>query len=51
MVATDKKETKLNEASFTSYKDNAKDHCWYDSCDCDDVMVADCNALVYYRLR
>lgn len=46
MVATDKKETKLNEASFTSYKDNAKDHCWYDSCDCDDVMVADCNALV-----
>ena len=24
MVATDKKETKLNEASFTSYKDNAK---------------------------
>lgn len=46
MVATDKKETKLNEASFTSYKDNAKDHCWYDSCDCDDIMVADCNALV-----
>lgn len=46
MVATDKKETKLNEASFTSYKDNAKDHCWYNSCDCDDVMVADCNALV-----
>ena len=46
MVATDKKETKLNEASFTSYKDNAKGHCWYDSCDCDDVMVADCNALV-----
>lgn len=46
MVATDKKETKLNEASFTSYKDNSKDHCWYDSCDCDDVMVADCNALV-----
>lgn len=46
MVATDKKETKLNEASFTSYKDNVKDHCWYDSCDCDDVMIADCNALV-----
>lgn len=46
MVATDKKETKLNEASFTSYKDNAKDHCWYDSCDCDDIPIADCNALV-----
>lgn len=46
MVATDKKETKLNEASFTSYKENVKDHCWYDGCDCDDIMVADCNALV-----
>lgn len=46
MVATDKKETKLNEASFTSYKDNSKDHCWYDSCDCDDIPVADCDRLV-----
>lgn len=46
MVATDKKETRLNEASFTSYKENVKDRCWYDGCDCDDIMVADCNALV-----
>ena len=46
MVATDKKETRLNEASFTSYKENVKDHCWYDGCDCEDTMVADCNALV-----
>lgn len=46
MTAIDKKETRLNEASFTSYKENVKDHCWYDDCDCDDIMVADCNALV-----
>ena len=46
MVATDKKETRLNEASFTSYKENVKDHCLYDDCDCDDILVADCNALV-----
>lgn len=46
MVATDKKETRLNEASFTSYKENVKDRCWYDGCDCDDIMVADCNAIV-----
>lgn len=46
MTAIDKKETRLNEASFTSYKENVKDHCWYDDCDCDDILVADCNALV-----
>ena len=41
MVATDKKETRLNEASFTSYKENVKDHCWYNGWDCDAIMVAE----------
>lgn len=45
-MAEDNKNTVLNEASFTSYDDNAKDHCWYDSCDCDDIPIADCDRLV-----
>lgn len=46
MAQNDNKETKLNESAFTSYKENPKDRCWYDSCDCDDIPVADCERLV-----
>lgn len=46
MAQNDNKDTKLNESAFTSYKENPKDRCWYDSCDCDDIPVADCERLV-----
>lgn len=46
MAQNDNKETKLNESAFTSYKENPKDRCWYDGCDCDDIPVADCERLV-----
>lgn len=46
MVATDNKNTRLNEASFKSYNENPKDRCWYDVCDCEDIPIADCDRLV-----
>lgn len=46
MAQNDNKDTKLNESAFTSYKENPKDRCWYDGCDCDDIPVADCERLV-----
>lgn len=46
MAETENKKTKLNEESLKSYKDNPKDHCWYDSCDCEDIPIADCDRLV-----
>ena len=46
MAQNDNKGTKLNESAFTSYKENPKDRCWYDGCDCDDIPVADCERLV-----
>lgn len=46
MAYEDNKNTKLNESAFTSYKENPKDRCWYDGCDCDDIPVADCERLV-----
>lgn len=44
-MPTDNKTTKLNEESFTSYKDVPNEHCWYDGCNCDDILIADCDAL------
>lgn len=46
MAETENKKTKLNEESLKSYKANPKDHCWYDSCDCEDIPIADCDRLV-----
>lgn len=46
MSYKDNKDTKLNEASFNSYNENPKDRCWYDSCDCEDIPIADCDRLV-----
>ena len=46
MALTDNKETHINEASLTSYKENPKDKCWYDDCDCEDIPIANCDALV-----
>lgn len=46
MAQNDNKDTKLNESAFTSYKENPKDRCWYDGCDCEDIPIADCERLV-----
>lgn len=46
MSYSDNKDTRLNEASLTSYKDKTEKHCWYDSCDCDHIPIADCDGLV-----
>ena len=46
MAYEDNKNTRLNEASFKSYNENPKDRCWYDSCDCEDIPIADCDRLV-----
>lgn len=46
MAYTDDKTTLLNEASFTSYNGTPKERCWYDECDCEDIPIADCDALV-----
>lgn len=35
----------VNEKSLTSYKQDSKEKCWYDECTCEDILVADCDAL------
>ena len=46
MALTDNKNTHLNESALTSYKENPKQRCWYDDCDCEDIPIANCDALV-----
>ena len=31
---------------LSSYDNNSKKKCWYDECNCEDIAVADCDALV-----
>lgn len=45
-MATDNKDTLLNEGAMSSYNQSSKEKCWYDECNCEDILVADCNALV-----
>lgn len=36
---------KVNKEALTSYKETASEQCWYDDCDCKEILPADCEEL------
>lgn len=39
-------EKKIKVEYKTSYKQDSKEKCWYDDCNCEEIMPADCDSLV-----